>query len=96
LEYIRKIIKVLDDTDLYPDVRIIDDVPYPELVIDNKKYLCLCSNNYLGLSIHPEVKKAAIDGIKRYGIGTCDSRLIAGNLRLLEDLEQAINEFNEQ
>lgn len=71
----------------------IDEVPYPELVIEGKRYLCLCSNNYLGLSIHPEVKKAAIEAVKRYGIGTCESRLVAGNLTILEDLERAIADF---
>ena len=61
MEYLRKLFKAAQDRDLYTDMRVIDDVPYPELVIEGKRYLCLCSNNYLGLSIHPEVKKAAIE-----------------------------------
>ena len=93
MEYIKKLLKVAKNHDLYPDMKRIDEVPYPELVIEGKRYLCLCSNNYLGLSIHPEVKKAAIEAIKRYGIGTCESRLVAGNLTILEDLERAIADF---
>ena len=93
MEYIKKLLKVAKNHDLYPDMKRIDDVPYPELVIEGKRYLCLCSNNYLGLSIHPEVKKAAIEAVKRYGIGTCESRLVAGNLTILEDLERAIADF---
>lgn len=79
--------------DLYPDIKVVDEVPYPVLVIEGKEYLCFCSNNYLGLSIHPRVKKAAIAGIEKYGIGTCESRFIAGNIRVLEELEQALARF---
>ena len=93
MEYISRLLEAIEAQDLYPNGKAIEEVPYPELVIKGKKYLCLCSNNYFGLSIHPEVKKAAIEGVEKYGIGTCDSRLIAGNLKLLEDLEQAIADF---
>ncbi len=93
MEYIKRLLKAIEERDLYPNSKTIEDVPYPELVIEGKNYLCLCSNNYFGLSVHPEVKKAAIKGVERYGIGTCDSRLIAGNLQLLEDLEKAIADF---
>jgi 8-amino-7-oxononanoate synthase len=93
MEYISRLLKAAEEKDVYPNGKAIEEVPYPELVIGGKTYLCLCSNNYFGLSIHPEVKKAAIEGVEKYGIGTCDSRLIAGNLKLLEDLEQAIADF---
>ena len=96
IEYTTRLLKAIEEQDLYPDKRIIEEVPYPELVIGGKKYLCLCSNNYFGLSIHPEVKKAAIEGVKRYGIGTCDSRLTAGNLEILENLEKAIADFKRE
>lgn len=93
MELINEILHYTQANDLYPDIRVVDEVPYPELIIDGKKYLCFCSNNYLGLSIHEEVKKAAIEGIKKYGIGTCESRFIAENLRILEDLEAEIAKF---
>jgi 8-amino-7-oxononanoate synthase len=96
MEYISRLLKAIEEQDLFPDTSPIEDVPYPELVIGERKFLCLCSNNYFGLSIHPEVKKAAIEGVERYGIGTCDSRLIAGNLRVLEDLEKAIADFKRE
>jgi len=93
MDYIRRLLKAAEEQDEYPNGYVIEEVPYPELVINGKTYLCLCSNNYYGLSIHPAVKNAAIEGIEKYGIGTCDSRLIAGNLKILEDLEQAIADF---
>ena len=79
--------------EMLQDIRNVDEVSYPELVIGGKNCLCFCSNNYLGLSIHPEVKRSAIEAVERYGIGTCESRLIAGNLTILEELERAIAEF---
>ena len=96
MEYISRLLKAIEGQDLYPNGKSIEEVPYPELIMGGKKFLCLCSNNYFGLSIHPEVKKAAIEGVERYGIGTCDSRLIAGNLKLLEDLEKAIADFKRE
>lgn len=96
MEYLSRVLKAVEELGVYPVGRSIEEVPYPEVVIGGKRYLCLCSNNYLGLSIHPEVKKAAIEGVERYGIGTCDSRLTAGNLTLLEDLERAIAEFKRE
>ncbi|MFC1717110.1 8-amino-7-oxononanoate synthase [Candidatus Poribacteria bacterium] len=95
MEYLKRLLKAARESDLYPDMRRVDDVPYPELVIEGERYVCFCSNNYLGLSIHPEVKKAAIEAIRRYGIGTCESRLIAGNLTILEELEEAIADFKQ-
>ena len=95
MEYLKNLLKVAKEHDICPDIRRVNDVPYPELVIEGKRYICLCSNNYLGLSIHPEVKKAATEAIGRYGIGTCESRLIAGNLVILEELEQAIADFKQ-
>jgi 8-amino-7-oxononanoate synthase len=93
MEYIKRLLKEARDRDIYPDIKRVDEVPYPEIVIQGKRYLCLCSNNYLGLSIHPQVKKAAMEAIRKYGIGTCESRLVAGNLHVLEDLESAIADF---
>ncbi len=93
MKYVKELLKANQKLGFYTNVKAIEDIPYPEFVIDGKRYLCLCSNNYLGLSIHPEVKKAAKEAIDRYGIGTCESRLIAGNLTILEDLERAIADF---
>jgi 8-amino-7-oxononanoate synthase len=93
--YIRALVNEVQERDLYPDIKNVEEVPYPELVIEGRRYLCFCSNNYLGLSIHPEVKRAAMEAIEKYGIGTCESRLVAGNLTILEDLERAIADFKQ-
>ena len=95
MEYLKRLLQAAKEHDVYQDMRRVDEVPYPELVIEGNRYICFCSNNYLGLSIHPEVKEAAIEAVRRYGIGTCESRLIAGNLAILEELEEAIADFKQ-
>lgn len=54
---------------------------------------CFCSNNYLGLSNHPEVRKAGIEGIEKYGAGTASVRFICGTFEPHETLEHTIATF---
>ncbi len=54
---------------------------------------CFCSNNYLGLSNHPEVRAAAIQGIEQYGAGTASVRFICGTFEPHERLEKRIATF---
>jgi glycine C-acetyltransferase len=54
---------------------------------------CFCSNNYLGLANHPQVRRAAIQGIERYGAGTASVRFICGTFEPHERVERTIAEF---
>ena len=54
---------------------------------------CFCSNNYLGLSNHPAVKEAGIEGIRKYGAGTASVRFICGTFEPHEVLERTIARF---
>ena len=65
------------------------------IVIEGKKALNLCSNNYLGLANHPRLKEASIKAINDFGVGTGASRLICGNLKLHRKLEEAIAKFKQ-
>ncbi len=69
MKFIEKILKYVEDNNLYPDLRIIDGPPTSEVSIDGKKVLMFSSNNYLGLSNHPQVVNAGIEAIKKYGVG---------------------------
>ncbi len=64
--------------------------------VEGKEVIMLCSNNYLGLSNHPEMKKAAIEAIKSHGVGSGSVRAIAGNMDLHEKWEKRLAEFKEQ
>ncbi|MBI4045034.1 MAG: glycine C-acetyltransferase [Candidatus Diapherotrites archaeon] len=60
---------------------------------DGKKVILLCANNYLGLSNHPSLKKAAIDATKKYGAGSGAVRAISGTMELHVKLEKKIAQF---
>jgi 8-amino-7-oxononanoate synthase len=54
---------------------------------DGRRLLSFSCNDYLNFSQHPEVVAAAIDAIKRYGVGAGASRLVTGNHPLYDELE---------
>ncbi len=90
---ILKIMKYIETNNLYPDLRIIEGAPEPEIIVDGKKTLMFSSNNYLGLSSNSAVKKAAKDAIDKYGVGADGSRLLSGNLKIHRELEKKIAKF---
>lgn len=63
------------------------------LVVDGKKVLNFCSNNYLGLANHPRLVKAAQDAVQKYGVGPGAVRSIAGTMDLHLELERRLAEF---
>lgn len=93
MKEIKKILKFVDKNELYPDLRIVEGGADPEVVVDGKKVLMFSSNNYLGLATRPELKKAAIEAINKYGVGADGSRMLSGNLQVHRDFELAIAKF---
>ncbi len=67
-----------------------------EVIVDGKKLLMLCSNNYLNLSNHPHLKERAIEATEKYGAGSGSVRAIAGNMAIHEEWEHAHAKFKEQ
>lgn len=61
--------------------------------VNGKKVVMLASNNYLGLSNHPVVRKAAMAGIKKYGYGVASVRFICGTQDIHIQLEKKISKF---
>lgn len=80
-------------TGFYPYFRAIDSEPDRRVVIKGKELLMFGSNNYLGLTTHPKLKKAAIDAIEKYGTGCTGSRFLNGTLDLHEELEAKLADF---
>ena len=74
-------------------LRVLQSPSQPWCVVDGKKVLMLCSNNYLGLANHPKVKEAAIEAIKEYGVGAGSDRSIAGNMQIHVELEKTLARF---
>ncbi|MBI5103171.1 MAG: aminotransferase class I/II-fold pyridoxal phosphate-dependent enzyme [Nitrospirae bacterium] len=85
--------KELAHAGLYPYFRIIESAQDPEVVIGGKKMIMVGSNNYLGLTNHPLVKKRAIGAIDKYGAGCAGSRFLNGTLDLHVKLEEKLASF---
>ncbi len=73
--------------------RVLESAQEPVSVIDGKKVVNLTSNNYLAMANNPEVKKAAIDAIKKYGVGSAAVRTIIGTMSIHTELERKFAEF---
>ncbi|KYH41726.1 MAG: 7-keto-8-aminopelargonate synthetase-like enzyme [Candidatus Bathyarchaeota archaeon B26-2] len=74
-------------------LKVLQSASQPWCIVDGKRVLMLCSNNYLSLCNHPEVKRAAIEAVEKYGAGAGSDRSIAGNLDLHRELERKLAEF---
>ena len=61
--------------------------------IDGQQVLSFCSNDYLGLANHPDIKKAFIQAVENYGVGSGSAHLINGHSQLHHDCEQRLAEF---
>jgi len=93
LDFINQVLESLKENNLYRHLRTITGGQGPWVEIDGKQILNLCSNNYLGLASHPEVRKAASQAAETWGCGSGASRLICGNLRVHELLEERLASF---
>jgi len=71
----------------FPKIEISDAT---EVTIDGKQKIMLGSNNYLGLTNHPEVIEAGVLALKKFGAGLTGSRFLNGNIILHEELEERL------
>src|SRR6202051_4325928 len=74
-------------------LRILEDAQAPLCTFDGKKVINLASNNYLGLTTHPKLREAAIEAVKRFGVGSGAVRTISGTMALHMQLEERIADF---
>ncbi len=74
-------------------IRVLKGPSAPHSNVGGKDVVMLCSNNYLSLSNHPKVKRAAIQATRDYGAGSGSVRPIAGTMDLHEELERRIAHF---
>lgn len=78
---------------LFKTERIITSPQGAEITVNNKIVLNFCANNYLGLSSHPKVIKAAHEAIDSHGYGMSSVRFICGTQDIHKELEQKISAF---
>ena len=92
-EWMQKEINSLKEKGLFTNIRTLSSPQGAWLVVDGKKVLNFCSNNYLGLANHPKMREAAQDAIDKYGVGPAAVRTIAGTMDLHNELEERIAKF---
>ncbi|MXV77929.1 8-amino-7-oxononanoate synthase [Candidatus Poribacteria bacterium] len=77
----------LKDAGLFRHLRTVMSAPSGTINLDGREVILLGSNNYLGLSTHPQVIAAAVAATEEFGTGSSGSRLISGNNELYTTLE---------
>ncbi len=78
---------------LYRRRRVTESAQGPELVVDGRRMLTFCSNDYLGLAADPRLAEALSRGVARYGVGAGAAHLISGHSRAHHALEEELAEF---
>jgi glycine C-acetyltransferase len=92
-DWITQEIEGLKQAGLYNRIRTIGSPQGAWLVVDGKKVLNFCSNNYLGLANHPDIVAAAKKATDEMGVGPAAVRSIAGTMTLHVELEKRLAEF---
>jgi 8-amino-7-oxononanoate synthase len=77
----------------YPYFIALTENEGTEAVYKGHRLIMCGSNNYLGLTTHPQVRQAALDAIQRYGTSCTGSRFLNGTIELHEQLESEIAEW---
>ena len=78
---------------LYRTLRVLDGEQAARTLVDGRSVVNLSSNNYLGLTTHPKLKRKALEALERFGVGTGSVRTIAGTMELHMELERRLAEF---
>jgi glycine C-acetyltransferase len=92
-DWITQELENLKEQGLYNRIRTIGSPQGAWLVVDGKKVLNFCSNNYLGLANHPRLIAAAKKAVDEMGIGPAAVRTIAGTMTLHLELEKRLAAF---
>lgn len=87
--------KLIDikNKNLFRKLKYLESPQDKNIVIDGREILLMASNNYLGLANRKELKECAIEGIRRYGVGSGGSRLTTGSYTAHKQLEDDLSKF---
>jgi glycine C-acetyltransferase len=93
LQYLRDALEELKAKNQYFHLRVLEGEQKPVAIFDGKEVINLSSNNYLGLTTHPKLRRAAIDATRKYGVGSGAVRTITGTMKIHMELEEQIARF---
>jgi glycine C-acetyltransferase len=92
-EYLKSELDALRAKGIFNRPRVLETEQKSTVIIDGHEVITLSSNNYLGLTIHPRLREAAIKAIEKYGVGSGSVRTIAGTMTLHNELEEKLAQF---
>ena len=95
LQYLHEELEKLKEQKLYQKLRVLSGEQLPVATFDGQRVINLSSNNYLGLTTHRALKKAAAAAIKTRGVGSGAVRTIAGTMDIHMALEEQIARFKQ-
>ena len=93
LRYLREALEDLKSKNLYFKLKVLEGEQKPVAVFDGKEVINLSSNNYLGLTTNPTLRRAAINATRKFGVGSGAVRTIAGTMKMHMELEEQIAKF---
>src|SRR3954447_5171355 len=93
LDHLDERLAQLREAGLERRTRVITGPQGPQVLLDGRPVVLLCSNNYLGLADHPTVRHAAAEAALRWGTGAGASRLVSGTMTVHEELEARRADF---
>ena len=93
--YLGKEVNRMKQENITWNIRRLGSASQPHAILDGKNVLMMCTNNYLGLSTHPKLKKAMIDATEKFGVGAGAVPGLSGNSELQKDFEEKLAKFKE-
>jgi glycine C-acetyltransferase len=93
LAFLGRELDSLREQKLYRQLRILEDEQKAHTTVDHRSVVNLSSNNYLGLTTHPRLRRAALKAIEDFGVGTGSVRTIAGTMEIHMELERRLADF---
>ncbi|HEX6109024.1 MAG TPA: aminotransferase class I/II-fold pyridoxal phosphate-dependent enzyme, partial [Ktedonobacteraceae bacterium] len=91
--YLKSELDALREKGIFNRPRVLESEQKSTVIIDGHEVITLSSNNYLGLTVHPRLREAAIRAIEKYGVGSGSVRTIAGTMTLHNELEEKLAHF---
>jgi glycine C-acetyltransferase len=95
LSFLGQELDALRERHLFRPLRVMSSAQGPTVTVDDRRVISLASNDYLGLTHHPRLRKAALDAVGVFGAGSGAVRTIAGTMTLHEELETRLAEFKQ-
>lgn len=86
----------LKQNHLYRSRKVSENAQGTQLIVNGKSVLNFCSNDYLSLANHAQVKEALKQGVDKYGVGSGASHLVSGHSSAHHDLEEALVDYTGQ